>query len=448
MKKHAKLSPSSSHAWTSCTASPGAQEGIDNEDSDASRAGTVCHEIQEICLTTDADPSDFLGREMVFSHDKETGNRKTCWADELNGVINPEATEARVPVTDDMVRAVSAAVAFITEQHTLLGGQLLVEQRVPIGQFTGEPDAYGSADVILIGEGWVHVMDSKFGRKRVHAHRVIRQKQLDIITGEEIPEVRGPNLQMACYALGAIHEHGLFNEFRTVTMTIVQPFLDHTDSYTCSIEELRETEAFLAAKAYETRDNPQFAASYDNCLFCRAKGTCEAQARAALDGVLDMQPDGTAVPKPVGLPSLGSQYALLPFIEKWVKDVHAAVEAELRSGNPVVRDDGLSYKLVEGKNGARQWVDKDEAEAALKKMRLKHDQIYEYSLISPTTADKLAHPPKPKKGAEPVQPVLGKTQWSRLQTLIKQTKGKPQIALETDPRPAISNAEGFEDNSD
>lgn len=49
-----------------------------------------------------------------------------------------------------MVEAVASAVAYINQLLELHGGELLVEQRVPIGQFTGEPDAYGSADVVIL----------------------------------------------------------------------------------------------------------------------------------------------------------------------------------------------------------------------------------------------------------------------------------------------------------
>ncbi|MGF2525853.1 DUF2800 domain-containing protein, partial [Ralstonia pseudosolanacearum] len=98
------------------------------------------------------------------------------------------------------------------------------------------------------------------------------------------------------------------------------------------------------------------------------------------------------------------------------------------------------------KKGARTWTDETEAEAALKKMRLKTDQMYTQSLISPTTAEKLVKAPKAKKGEPTLPPVLGPTQWNRLQALITQDIGKPSIVLETDPRPTIATAlDGFGD---
>lgn len=435
MAKHARLSPSSADRWTTCTASPAAQDGIPNTNSDASRAGTVCHQIAEECLLDEIkSPFDYVGQGMSF-----TDGRDPVW-----GCPPVEdgssAVHTFVPVTEDMAAAVSTGVAFVKEQHELLGGRMLVEQRVPVGQFTGEDDAEGSADVILMGDDWISVKDFKFGRKRVYASRLIAPQRVDFITGQAEPEKRGPNLQMACYALGAVHKHDLFGEVKTVTMTIIQPFLDHTDSYTCTIEELRETERFLAAKAKEVETDPVFAPSFDACLFCRAKGKCNAQADKALRGVFDLLDDNSGLPKQPGVPSLGSQYALLHFVEQWVKDVSAAVETALLAGEPVVRDDGLAYKLVEGKNGPRQWVDPAEAETSLAETGLPHEVRYSYSLISPTQTEKLAV--KKKKGPDPL---LREDQWVDMQPLIMQSKGKPQIALETDPRPAITPADGFEE---
>ena len=71
-------------------------------------------------------------------------------------------------------------------------------------------------------------------------------------------------------------------------------------------------------------------------------------------------------------------------IEGFIKAVRARVEAQLFEGQPVP-----GYKLVQGKKGARQWADPTTAEATLKAMRLKTEQMYDLKLISPTTAEKL-----------------------------------------------------------
>ena len=448
-KLHARLSPSSADRWTSCTASPAAQDGIPNENSDASRQGTTCHQMQEeLLLNKDLEPQNYIGRTLVFWHDAENDVRGETWADQDGFCIPAAHVEAEVTVTEAMVDAVMSAVTFIREQHALLGGELLVEQRVPIGQFTGEDDAYGSADVILLGATWVAVFDSKFGRKRVDAAKVLQAERVDFITGEVHPEQRGPNLQMASYALGAVHEHDLFGAIEQATMVVVQPFIGHTDSYSCSIGELRDVERFMAAKAEETRSAPRYVPNFDNCFFCRAKGRCDAQTHRALSTVFDGFGEAdVGTVSPPNLLTLGSQYALVPFVEQWAKDVTDATRKALSDGEPVVRGDGAAYKLVAGKTGARTWVDEAAAAEVLTRARLKREDMYVFKLISPTMAEKLASAKKPKKGEAPQPAALPPSKWRELQDLITRSEGAPTIALATDPRPALCKAEGFEDVS-
>lgn len=447
---HALLSPSSADRWTSCTASVSAQVGRANEGNDASRLGTACHQICEEVLRDGAVPQSYLGRALLFWTRVEDEARGEDWADDEAWERIPltlATVQHRVPVTQEMIDAVVSATEFVQSMHLLHGGELHAEQQVPIGHFTGEKDARGTTDVLLFTGDTVHVLDFKFGRHKVNAYEVVRPASTDIITGETVPEVVRANLQMACYALGALEKYGAGREFKHVTMTIVQPFISHVSEYTCTVAELLEVRDFLAAKAEETRTNPQFVPSADNCHFCPASGNCEAQTRMVIDTAVDGFEDvDTAKPKEPAANALGSLYAVIPLVQDWCKAVESRVRAALVEGRPVVRNDGFGYKLVEGKNTARQWKDTAEAEAALKKMRLKVDQMYETSLISPTTAEKLSKSPRVKKGETPLPPVLGPTQWDRLQGLIVQGKGQPVIALETDPRPAVAPAtEGFDD---
>ena len=66
------------------------------------------------------------------------------------------------------------------------------------------------------------------------------------------------------------------------------------------------------------------------------------------------------------------------------------------------------------------------AEKMLKAMRIKHDLMYDYSVVSPTSADKLA-----KNG------VIGPAQWNKVQALITQADGKPSVAPLSDKRDAL-----------
>ena len=446
---HAKLSPSSADRWTSCTASVGAQEGLPNEGSEAARLGTVCHQICEDVLTVGADPQNYLGLPMLFWYRDadaaygETWSIDPAWDD---FPLTSSTVQHRVVVTQEMVDAVVSATEYVKGQHALFGGQLYAEQQVPIGHFTGEPDARGTTDVVMLSGTGIHVTDFKFGRHKVHAYEVVTPAHPDIITGETVPEVRRPNLQMACYALGALEKYK-GQEFTYVTLTIVQPFIGHVSECTFSIEELLAVRDFLVAKAEETRTRPQFVPSSANCHFCRASGNCAAQTKAVVDAALDGFDDvSTASVKKPSDETLGTLYAVIPLVQNWCKAVEARVRDSLQQGRPVLRNDGLSYKLVEGRSSARQWKDPAAVETAFKQLGLSDELVYAKELISPATAEKLAKAPRVKKGETPVTPAISPAQWVELQGLITQGQCQPAIALETDPRPSIADAtDGFED---
>jgi hypothetical protein len=118
-------------------------------------------------------------------------------------------------------------------------------------------------------------------------------------------------------------------------------------------------------------------------------------------------------------------------IEDFCKAIRAEVEAQLLKGNAIP-----GYKLVRGKQGNRQWASEEEAEAALKKMRLKQEDMYSFRVLSPTAIEKFMKE-TPKR-------------WESLQGLITRKEGAISVAPEDDRRPAVDVSEvgaGF-DNLD
>jgi hypothetical protein len=180
-----------------------------------------------------------------------------------------------------------------------------------------------------------------------------------------------------------------------------------------------------------------------SCKFCKAKATCPAlrnevantvtaNTGAATPDEFDALDDVLATPG--SSPCSDAEWlavclAKTDLIEDWLKAVRAEVERRLHAGKTVP-----GYKLVQGKQGNRAWGDKTAAEAALKAMRLKTEEMYELSLISPTTAEKLAKPAK--KDTDPA-PLIGPRQWPKLQDLITRAAGKAHVAPVSDPRPAL-----------
>jgi hypothetical protein len=275
---------------------------------------------------------------------------------------NNTPTTRRFHVFDDMVDFVQKYVDSVRAYAD--GNQLMIEQRVEFSDYVGVPDQFGTSDAVIITSDGeeIQVHDLKYGR------------------GVKVDADN--NEQLMLYALGALNEFGMVGDFKRVRMVIHQPRLYHVSEWVCSVEELL---AFAEkAKAAATR--------VEEILLVQV-ATGE-----------DLNPSED-----------------VDLIEDWCKAVRAEVERRLFAGQKVP-----GYKLVEGRKGSRKWVDATDVEATMKSMRLKEDVIYERSLISPTTAEKLH-----KSGA------IGPRQWPKLQELITQTEGKPSVAPASDKRPAL-----------
>jgi hypothetical protein len=175
---HAKLSPSSSDRWTDCTASPGASEGKPNESSAASRTGTCGHQIGAECLDMGFEPESYVGQVMGFPKD---GNED--WTTAF-----PEGTEFEFTetVTEELSAAVFTYVDLIRQRVELTGGELHVEQAVPIGQITGEEGATGSCDAGIIHGETVEIYDLKLGRAPVQASEVIEPESVCLTTSSAL----------------------------------------------------------------------------------------------------------------------------------------------------------------------------------------------------------------------------------------------------------------------
>ena len=380
MSAHAQLSPSSAVRWMSCPGSVRMCEGIPDTSSDASLEGTMMHTVSSHCLTRGTDAAGYVG-----VTDPETGL-----------ILQAEQAQA-VQTYVDTVRDICETT----------GGKLLVEQRLSIWHMTGEEDAHGTADAVILTMDELIVIDAKFGR------------------GVAVDAEENPQLMM--YAAAAYVEHELAYDFKRVRMMIVQPRLNASPEWTIPVAELNEFMEDVQVSAELTRQpDAPLVVSSKGCQWCRAKATCPAITNQIMDDFDDV------VPETADERDLARIMANADMIEKWVKAVRAEVERRLLAGEPV-----HGYKLVQGKKGNRQWADPDAAEETLKSMRIKHDQMYDYKLASPTSIEKLA-----KAGD------VGPRQWTKIQDLITQSEGQPSVAPESDKRPALvtsATASDFDD---
>lgn len=381
MSSHALLSPSSAHRWMACPGSVLLSKDIPNTSSSYAEEGNLAHEVASAILLEQA---------------------TTC--------------------EDGMLEHVSKYVELVRGIVRDRNGTLLVEQRVDMSKVV--PGCWGTSDAIIVCDDELIVIDLKYGMGvRVDAEG---------------------NEQLRLYGLGAyLALNDLVGPFKTIRTMICQPRLDHVSEEVLTADQLTafSIEASLAAEAVQEAmgfdDGPaelfageHLTPSEDACRWCPAKATCPALRaevqRATGADFYDVEQDELPA---VSESDLSSAMKKVGLIEDWCKAVRAAVETALFEGKEV---DG--FKLVEGRKGARQWADADAVEQLMKKQfRLPDDKVYDFKLISPTTAEKLFKD-SPRR-------------WTQLQEMVTQVQGKPSVAPVSDKRPAYRPPGGADDYS-
>ena len=382
---HAFLSPSGAPYWMLCNAKPWREKDLPDTSSAAADEGAEAHRVLEAALTYESSAAE-------------------------------QTTDA------EMAAEVQKVLDFVRSHGVGGGYNIYAEQQLDISDITGEAGATGTADVVIVKEDELIVVDLKYGR----GVQVFAQD----------------NDQLAIYAQAALERFDVLGELRNVRMIIHQPRLNHVDEWQVSDDDLeaRISQIRETAKRIALYIVPLAAVPGDKqCKFCKAKATCAEYREFVLGAVAgDFQvvaideplaPQIAGVEERVGqldAPRLANAMSALDMVEGWVKAVRSEVERRLLAGSDVP-----GYKLVEGRRGSRAWADAVAAEAAMKAMRLKVDEMYDLKVISPTSAEKLLAQANPRK-------------WKKLQELITQSQGKPSVAPASDKRPALAMGNDFQ----
>lgn len=370
MSSHALLSPSASHRWLHCTAAPRLEEGIKDEGSDYAAEGTLAHAYCAMKLKEFLGlPTDGEKEEIAALQEKYGTGEMSEYTDTYATIVLEKFNAARA-VTPD--------------------AQLLVETRLDFSDYV--PEAFGTADAIIIADGTMEIIDFKYGK------------------GVKVSAVENP--QMLIYALGAYVRFAFEYRIDNLRATIVQPRIDNLSEYEITVEELTSWASNVltpaAEKAYKG-EGPQTPGSW--CQFCKVKNQCRALASKCKDVV-------AVDPKLITPEELAKDVLpMVPIVKTWISGVEEFALAQALSGVQLP-----GWKIVEGRS-IRKITDTDSVADALTKSGYTQSDIYK---------------PIEMRTITELEKLVGKKQFAALcGEWVNKPQGKPTLAPESDKRKAI-----------
>ena len=239
MTAHAILSASGSKRWLSCTPSARLEATLPEQKRssngfDFSQEGTMAHSLGEIKLRL------YYEQIGIEEYEREYEIIK-------NTPYYNEDFEANV---DNYVLYVRSQIGE--------GDTPLFEQRVDFSDWV--PDGFGTADVVILSEHSIRVIDLKFGKG--------------------VPVSALHNTQLRLYALGAYSKFKEdFPDIKEVSYTIHQPRLDSISTDGTSVTKLVDwANYFVKPKAKKAWSGAGEFLPGEWCQFCRAKAQCRARS--------------------------------------------------------------------------------------------------------------------------------------------------------------------------
>lgn len=368
---HSRFPASASHRWLNCPGSIKLSEQVPPEGaSEYAIEGTLAHAIAEQKLQIAA------GRK-VKAADLKRLTKDPMYDGEMN-----EATTYYAEMVMEHLNAADT------------GAELMIEQRVDFSKWV--PEGFGTSDAIIIDDDTVEVIDFKYGKGiRVDAQG---------------------NSQMRLYALGALQLlDGLYDP-TWVSMTIIQPRLDHVSTQEMTVDELKEWARIYVVPAAEQAlsDDPPISAG-DWCRWCPARATCRKRAEANLELARydfrcgDLLTDD----------EIAEILAKADELTKWADDIRGYALQQAIDGTNYA-----GWKLVEGRS-VRKYKDELQVAEKLKAEGFSEAVLYERKLLGITAMEKL----------------VGKKKFTEtLGDLVEKPAGKPVLVPESDKREAINSA--------
>lgn len=386
---HANLAPSAAERWISCPASVRLVADIVEGPNSYAEEGTKAHALAELEAS----------RHFGIITERQYAGRHAKWL-----LTEPVLEEEDLL---DMQRHVAEYVDLLQNiKDTLPNSTVLLEQKVN----TGIEQCYGTSDAIVVSPAVIEVVDFKYGQ------------------GVSVSAVDNPQLRL--YGVGALEMCDVLGTTELVRVTIHQPRLDSTSTEEISADELREWRDSLIPIAKEAlwSTKPHFGPSEAACRWCPIAGECRARVEFMTQQDFGVQPD-LLTPE-----ELGELLEKIAGIRAWCEDV---ANTALRKAY----SDGVAlpgWKVVLS-GGQRFVTDTPAAIEIFESKGFRTEDVTTTKLKGIGDLEKLikAVAEGPKKDAT-LESVLGE--------LVGKTDGKPAMAHEDDPRPAVEpNTEAVKD---
>lgn len=375
MGQHALLSPSASQRWLNCTAAPLLEAKEPDKETDFTREGTLAHAMCAKHI------KEFYGLPLGDEPDEIEELSPKYYAPEMDEHVGTYTTY----VCECYERAKKATK----------DAKLFIETRLDLTAFI--PDAFGTADAIIITDGVMEVIDFKYGK------------------GVKV-EAEG-NTQMRIYALGAYELFSWIYDIRAVRMTIIQPRLGNFTAEEMPADDLKAWGKYvLRPRASEAVSGRGVQKPGAWCKFCKIAGKCKALAATCAS----LAERGTLSPDELGKDIL----PMLPVVKSWVTRAEDEALKMALSGETIT-----GYKLVEGRSN-RIITDPEKVVDALRENGFGDEVIYKPKELCTLTGLEAA------VGRKKLGELIGK--------YIDKPQGKPTLAPLSDKRPAINPADDFD----
>lgn len=370
---HALLSPSAAHRWMNCTAAPRLEENIADSGSSFAEEGTLAHaycakHLKEFLGLPTKDEEAEIAQLFETYHTGEMDE----YTDTYKVIVLEKFNAARAKTPD---------------------AQLLVEVRLDFT--TWMPEAFGTADAVIIADGTMEIIDFKYGK------------------GVKVSAVK--NSQMMIYALGAYQQFSFEYNIARVRMSIVQPRIDNISEYELGAVDLLAWATYqLQPKAKEAFEGNGHQMPGEWCQFCKVKATCKALADLTFAAV-EEHPD----PKTITAEEMAARVLpMLDTIKKWIKGVDEYTLEQALNGQKYI-----GFKLVAGRS-VRKITDPEAVMGALSENEFAEDAYMK---------------PRELKTITDLEKVIGKKRFNEIcSQWIDKPQGKPTLVPESDKRHELS----------